>query len=351
MICETLKIITLCRFEELKKCIESLQKNACASCTDLYIGVDFPLKDSHKKGYKCILEYLKDGIEGFANVCIIKQKENKGWYENFISVRQRIYEKYDRFIYLEDDIEVSPNFLAYINKNLTVFEKDMDVQAICGYSYPFEWMEDESNLVKINTYYTAWGYGTWREKEMEMYHAVTMQNFDKIMHRPVQMLRFYKASNNQFCNFVKGMLEYIPVLVQNDEIVKIDMAFSVYIFMNHKYVIFPKVAKTRNIGYNGLGMNCERIQIDRSKPVIFRNFDYAAQVIDDEEDFEVSGAEKLDFYEENNRRLGKFYQIDRRERFRTVLAYILYLILGRELAKRVLGCGEFKPIWNRGKDE
>lgn len=351
MIYAPVLIITLCRFEELKNCIESLQSNSEARYTDLYIGVDFPLKDSHREGYECILEYLNGGIEGFANICIIKQTENKGWYNNFVSVRQKIYEKYDRFIYLEDDIEVSPNFLAYMNKNLAVFEKDTDVQAICGYSYPFEWMEDGSNLVKINTYYTAWGYGTWKNKETEMYRAITMRNFDRIMHSPVQMRRFYKASNNQFCNFVKGMLEYIPVLVHNGKIVKLDMAFSVYIFMNHKYVIFPKRSKTRNVGCNGLGMNCEKIRIDPNKPATSRNYDYALQPIDLDENFEVIGAEKLDFHEENNRRLGKFYPVEGRERFRTVLAYILYLILGRELAKRVLGCGEFKPIRNRGKDE
>ena len=340
-------IITLCRYEELKRCIESLRSNSDAACTDLYIGVDFPLKASHRKGYEHILRYLESGVEGFANVYIIKQTENKGWYENFISVRERVYEKYDRFIYLEDDIEVSPNFLAYMNKTLTLFERDADVQAVCGYSYPFEWAEDESNLVKINTYYTAWGYATWRNKETEMYRAVTMRNFDKIMHQPVQMRRLYKASNNQFCNFVKGMLEYIPVLVQNDGIVKLDMAFSVYIFMNHKYVIFPKISKTRNVGCNGMGMNCEKIQIDPDKPVTSRNYDYAAQPIDDSGDFEPVGAEDLLFNEENNRRLGKFYPVDRRERFRTILAYIIYLILGRKLTKRFLRCAGLKE----GKDE
>ncbi len=339
MIYAPVLIITLCRFEELKRCIESLQKNSEALYTDLYIGVDFPLRDSHRKGYEHILGYLESGVEGFANVYIIKQTENKGWYENFISIRERVYEKYDRFIYLEDDIEVAPNFLAYMNKNLTLFENVADVQAVCGYSYPFEWAEDKSNLVKINTYYTAWGYATWRNKETEMYRAVTMHNFDKIMHSPAQMWRFYKASNNQFCNFVKGMLEYIPVLVQNDEIVKLDMAFSVYIFMNQKYVIFPKVSKTRNVGCNGMGMNCERIQIDPDKPVTSRNYDYAAQSIDDSGDFEPIGVEGLSFNEENNRRLGEFYPVDRRERFRTISAYIMYLILGRKLTKRFIRCG------------
>lgn len=329
-------IITLCRFEELKRCIESLQKNPYASKTDLYIGVDFPLNESHWSGYNSIIQHLEKGIEGFSNVYVLKQSENRGWFNNFISIREKAYEKYDKFIYLEDDVEVSPNFLEYMNKNLDFFKNDTEVQAICGYSYPFEWKEDESNLVKINTYYTAWGYATWRDKETEMYQAITMKNFNKLMHKVIRMRQFYKASNNQFCNFVKGMLEYIPVLVKNDEIVKLDMAFSVYIFMYHKYVIFPKVSKTRNIGCNGQGMNCEKIQIDENKPITSRNYDYSVQPIDSSDSFDFIDERELPFYEENNLRLNKFYPIEKKESFRTIMAYIVYLILGRNLTKKLL---------------
>ena len=117
------------------------------------------------------------------------------------------------------------------------------------------------------------------------------------------------------------------------------MVINIYIFMNHKYVIFPKISKTRNVGCNGMGMNCQRIQIDPNKPVTSRNYDYAVQPIDDNGEFELVGAQDLSFNEENNRRLSKFYPVDKRERFRTVLAYIIYLILGRKLTKILLGCG------------
>lgn len=336
MIYAPVVIITLCRFEELKRCVESLKRNIDVSKTDLYIGVDFPLKDSHRKGYNQIIEYLEAGIEGFANVYIVKQQENKGWFENFISVRDKAYEKYDRFIYLEDDVEVSQNFLEYMNKNLDFFEKDVDVQAICGYSYPFEWEEDKCNIVKINTYYTAWGYATWKDKEEEMYRAITMQNFNRIMRRIIKMRQFYKASNNQFANFVKGMLEYIPVLVKDNEIVKLDMAFSVYIFMYGKYVIFPKASKTRNIGCDGKGMNCEKIQIDSNKPITSRNYDYSQQPIDLSDSFNLINVNELLFREENNLKLNNFYPVEKKERFKTILAYAVYLILGRNLTKKLL---------------
>lgn len=336
MIYAPVLIITLCRYEELKRCIASLKRNPYACKTELYIGVDFPLRDSHKEGYRKIVQYLEEGVEGFAQVHILKQSENQGWFQNFVSVRDEAYLTYDRFIYLEDDVEVSANFLEYMDKNLDYFEKDRSIQAICGYSYPFTWKKDRNNVVKINTYFTAWGYGTWREKEAEMYQAITLRNFDRIVHQTGNMRKLYKASRNQFCNFVKGMLEYIPVLVQKDEIVKLDMSFSIYIFMHHKYVIFPDVSKTRNIGCNGQGMNCGKVQIDPHRPVTADNYDYALQEIDSNLSYELCVEEKLSFWEENNRILEWFYPVGKKERMRTILAYLIYLVLGREKTKRLL---------------
>lgn len=336
MIYAPVLIITLCRYEELKRCIASLQRNPYACRTELYIGVDFPLRDSHKEGYWKIIRFLEEGVEGFAKVHVLRQSENQGWFQNFLSVRDEAYLTYDRFIYLEDDVEVSPNFLEYMDKNLEHFKNDQKIQAICGYTYPFKWKKDKNNVVKINTYFTAWGYGTWKKKETEMYQAITMQNFDKIAHQTGNMRKLYKASKNQFCNFVKGMLEYIPVLVKNDEIVKLDMSFSVYIFMNDKYVIFPRISKTRNIGCNGKGMNCEKIRIDPDRPITADNYDYAGQEIDDDSSYELTVEENLTFWEENNKILESFYPVGKLERARTLTAYFIYLLLGRKRTKKLL---------------
>lgn len=329
-------IITLCRFEELKRCIESLQRNHDAQNTELYIGVDYPAKDSHREGHARIVKYLRDKVDGFADVQVIEQVENKGWFDNFISVRDDVYQKYDRFIYLEDDIETSPNFLQYMNTNLDRFEDDDKVQCICGYSYPFRWKEDGNDIVKVNTYFAAWGYGTWRKKEQEMYDAISMSVFDKYMHRIVKMLHFFKASPNQFCNFVKGMVEYIPVLVKEDEIVKLDLAFSIHIYMNDKCAIFPKVSKTRNTGYGDAGMNCDTITIDEDKPMNARNFDYTHQHIDTECEYCLQAEENLPLWEENNDKLKQFYHVETKERIRVMLAYMMYLILGRQWTKKLL---------------
>ena len=58
-------ITTLCRYEHLMRCIESLRNNSYARDTELYIGLDYPAKEEHWSGYRKVDAYLHGGIEGF----------------------------------------------------------------------------------------------------------------------------------------------------------------------------------------------------------------------------------------------------------------------------------------------
>ena len=194
MIYAPIIIPTLCRFEQLKNCIESLQQNSYAENTELFIGLDYPSKDSHQEGYQKILSYLESGISGFANITIIKHSYNIGWYQNYTELRKAAYLKYDRLIYTEDDNVFSPNFLEFINKNLEQYQDDDSILAVSGYSYPLTWDSLEDSLIKINTYFSAWGYGIWKSKEEEMLRHISLNNFDDMMRDFSFMHKLCKAS-------------------------------------------------------------------------------------------------------------------------------------------------------------
>lgn len=328
-------IITLNRFEHLKKCIESLKKNKGALETEVYIGVDYPPNEKYRLGYLKIKDFLNQGIEGFSNVKVFYRAENEGWYNNYAKLRDEIYKKYDRFIYTEDDNVFSINFLEYVNQGLEYYENDITIQGICGYSYPVEW-KTGGNVVKINSYFAGWGFGIWKEKEREMEKNITMEYFEKIFYDKKTMYHLYKTSQNQFCNFVKGMVEYIPNLIKEGKIVKIDLSFGIYIFSVGKYMIFPYESKVRNIGYDGSGMNCSVIKKDSTKKVDFRNYDYGMQEIDDAEVFDLQEKELQENEKYNNDRLNEFFKIGSIEKFKTLLIYIMCLFFGRKKINKML---------------
>ena len=58
MIYAPILITTLNRYECLRRCIESLQKNSWADKTELFISVDYPPTDKYVDGYNKIKKYL-----------------------------------------------------------------------------------------------------------------------------------------------------------------------------------------------------------------------------------------------------------------------------------------------------
>lgn len=101
MIYAPIIIATLNRYEHLKRCIESLQKNSWAKYTELYISVDYPAKEVHWEGYRKVREYLEAGIEGFKKVEVYYQSFNLGGAENFMFLKRIIFQSYDRWIETE----------------------------------------------------------------------------------------------------------------------------------------------------------------------------------------------------------------------------------------------------------
>ena len=171
-------ITTLSRYEHLKRCIESLKNCTLSEETELYIGVDHPYRADHTEGNNQIIEYLEN-LSGFKKIIVVKHPNNMGSERNFLYMRDLVYEKYDYYIATEDDNEFAPDFLDFMNKALSAYKDDPHVLAVSGYRYPFETgMAQKSNCVfRLNTYFSGFGYGIWKEKEMAMRKALTLDRF------------------------------------------------------------------------------------------------------------------------------------------------------------------------------
>ena len=329
-------ITTLCRYEHFVRCITSLQKNKQAGNTDIYIGLDYPSKDSHQEGYERIKKYIMEDLKGFSNIYLVKQTENQGWYRNFVLTRKKLYEKHDRFIYSEDDNEFSPNFLSYMNLCLERYEKDEGIYAISGYTYPIAKLIYSGNVYKNSSYFSANGYGIWKSKEESMYSQLTIENFERLFYNHNFINKLKKSSLNQYCNFVRGMLEYRSELIKFGDIQKIDLAFGINMLATNRSMIFPTVSKVKNWGYDGSGMNCHKILEKKSKKICHRNFDYSKQPLDLENHFVEINVVDDDMNDSLHKAVNDFFWVSRRELIRTNISYYLARLLGRQCIIRIL---------------
>lgn len=327
-------VVTLCRYEHFVNCIESLQRNSYAVQTELYIGIDCPFKEAHMEGYNKICEYVDKGIEGFKKVHVIKQSVNLGTSKHFLYLLDVIFQDHDCYIYSEDDNVFSPNYLEYMNKCLEFYEDDEKVLGVSGYLYPNCLPGFKGNVTRISTYFSAFGYGYYKRSEELLAQHLNMDYFIEMFKNVKKMRQLRKDSPNQFCNFVKGMIEYIPDLIRDDKIRTTDLAYGLYTYFADKVVIFPAISKVRNNGYDGSGVNCG-VQENAESQVgnTYRDYDFSKQPIDRESSFNTICEEAA---VDINKELSQFFITTKREEIFSVFVYYMTLLLGRKYVVNII---------------
>lgn len=151
------------RLEVLKNTINALLKNPESIHSDLYIFSDGYKNDQDRSAVEMVRAYIYQ-ITGFRNVFVIADEKNKGLAKSIISGVSKVFETHERVIVMEDDLITSSNFLAFMNHYLSVYEHELKVFSISGYSfdlgkpkrYPYE-------IYFINRGW-SWGWATWKDR-------------------------------------------------------------------------------------------------------------------------------------------------------------------------------------------
>lgn len=274
-------IPTLNRYKHLKECIDSLSQNVIAKETELYISVDYPPNEKYINGHRDVVEYVNQGINGFKEVHLFLQKENLGASANSDFLRKEAYKKFDTYIYTEDDNIFSPNFLEYINQGLMKYKDDEDILAICGHSAPVIWDMDQSRIIK-NRWFCAWGYATWKNKEIEM-EKLNQKDIQLFMKSPKNAWRLFQNDKRLFMEAIHiARNNHYLALNESKKLRFIDYVIGIYMNIKDMYVLMPVLSMVKNKGWDGSGLNCSQIS---DKDINTKEYKYYAEVIDEKRDF------------------------------------------------------------------
>lgn len=280
---------TLCRHKHLEKCLDSLMKNPWAKYVDLYIGLDYPLKESHWPGYREILKLMERDYSMFKSFHVLKRNTNYGCTKNIDSLLQEVMREHDQFIYMEDDLEFSENFLEYMLKALDYFRDDPDVISVSGYSYPVKIeTENDNSIFTQNATFSMWGAGFWKNK---------FEVIGKEITEDLRLIRdfSYNIRNYNFSRYRRA--DYINCVAGVDpddrDIRKLcpmftcvtDIAMGVYMQVNGKYQAMPVISKVRNNGFDGTGVYCQAVKPAKSGKVTSDTYDYSKQPLDPRKNF------------------------------------------------------------------
>lgn len=277
-------IPTLCRFDHFKQCIESLSRCIWADKTEVFVGLDYPAKESHWDGYKKIKTYLETASLGFKALHVIKREKNYGFGVNGNSrtLALQALEHHESYIFTEDDNIFSPNFLVYINKGLQKFKDDESVHSINGYRHFYPIKKDRNTFCRESAEFSAWGYGIWKNRFQNLppcdyfQKNFTLKNFFKIKKKMgnTNALHYWSYYFRPFASWY-------------------DCPTGIYAYLEKKDFIIPsETSLVRNIGWDGSGEHCAEGDELAQK--------HLRQNISTDTDFEYNGT-GFEFYEENQK--------------------------------------------------
>lgn len=333
-------IPTLCRFDHLRRSIESLANNSWAKFTDLFICVDYPANESHVEGHKKICAYLRAFDSScFASFNVIERETNYGAGNNAAAlISSPEFQKYDRFIFGEDDLQYSPNYIEYMDKCLMAFEGDEKVYAICGYAYPCSWqLEEGASAFFSQATYSAWGTGQWLSKRNQAVEDI--EHNDYLMKNGDRAIR-QGIVNRMISGRRAEYVSYIAMGARRSSMTKMtDMALGPYLMLSGKMVVIPAISKVRNFGFDGTGLYCSSIQNPSGLHSL--DYDYSNQPIDASDSFELRIDDTPAHIAENHALLDRFLYVTPKKRRTEKVGLAVYRAFGP------IGCKALQAFYDK----
>lgn len=270
-------IPTLNRVDKLKACITSLESCTYADKTDVYISVDYPKTPYYQKGWNAVCDYLSEKSRNhkFQKLIVIKREQNLGIghaKSNFNVTLDELREKYDRFIFTEDDNVFSPNFLEFLNKGLERFKDDKRICYLSGYNYDFTFPPMYKNNFYITKDGSPWGMGGWFDRLDDIRRY---QNLDFLKNILLDR-ELYNELKKRRPQTIRAILHMLKVGHYYG-----DACLGCYVALEDKYWVLPTVSKVQNHGNDGSGAHT--LSADKN----IMSF-YDSQSMDDEAHFDFT---------------------------------------------------------------
>jgi hypothetical protein len=246
------------RLHHLNTLFNSLQKNDLFKKSKVIVFSDGAKNEIDKDKIDKVRELLKIRLIP-QNSEIIENNVNLGLSKNVIGGLNKIFQIYDRAIILEDDLELSPFFLNYMNDALNLYATSENVASISGYMYPIEPKKFSNNFFFLKLI-ESWGWGTWK-RAWNIFENDSLQLKKKIDEKQLA---------NEF-NFESG-ISYYKMLTDNINGLNDSWAVRWYAstFLKNMNTLFPSKSFVKNIGVDNSGEHCSYTTVYDT----LVNFDY-----------------------------------------------------------------------------
>ena len=147
------------RPEHAARSLRALAANPDAAKSTLRIFIDGPRNADDLERVESVRNVARH-TRGFADMEVHAAGANQGLFAAITSGVGHVLRTHDRVIVVEDDVEVSPCFLTYMNTALSRYRDEARVGSIHGYTPPIPGLPDYFFLAGGD----CWGWATWNDR-------------------------------------------------------------------------------------------------------------------------------------------------------------------------------------------
>jgi hypothetical protein len=233
------------RLDHLEQCINHLLRCEGAAESVIYISSDAPYKNQDQSIINKIRDYIKT-VSGFLEVIPIFHETNKGLKQVYYSSLELIFKKYDRFIFLEDDVLVAPDFLTYMNQGLNFYQNDSRIYSVSAFSFSIfhSVSEEKRDKVYFTNRFYPWGYGQWRDRVLTG-SEYSLQDLNNSLKDSDFIERLNKSGKDLEPSFLS--------LKAQNKMLLLDYLNTYHMVKYNLFTIVPYQSKSFNIGHDGSG--------------------------------------------------------------------------------------------------
>lgn len=211
-----------------------------AAMSDLYIFADGPRvpDDSDAAGK---VRGLCRAATGFASVTLVERDRNYGLAANILGGVSDVLERHGRVIVIEDDVNVAPFFLKYMNAALE-FYRGRGIFSIGGYTPDIAIPADYPYSTFVMHRNCSWGWATWKSEWDKVDWQVS--SFDSFIRSSSLRHRFNEPGDDMtpfLLRWKTGAREMW------------DIVFSYAAFCAGEPHVYPRKSLVRNVGNDGSG--------------------------------------------------------------------------------------------------
>lgn len=244
------------RAEKLKMCLKALETNSLVEKTDLFIFSDAAkrVEDTEKvvQVRNFIHQYQQNSK--FKKITVVEQPHNLGLSKSIIGGVTRVISEYQKAIVVEDDLIVSEDFLIYMNQALDYYQDMREYGSISAYTYPIPELKEYDKDIYVTRKGDCWGWGTWRDRWIQVDWSVS--DFEAYVNDKKRRKAF---------NAIQYGIDSMLVSQQAGEIDSWAVRWCYYLFFHHLLTVYPRVSRTKNIGFDGSGVHCADSKADNEK--------------------------------------------------------------------------------------